>query len=335
MKRFAACAVVTASLLSGAPSAAEVGHFVPGLVNIRDYFQPPEPGVYLAAYNYYYSTDRRNDEDGDKIRSLLVNPGPGPGVTVGLDVDLDLYALVVPIIWVSEWKVLGARYGAIAAPIFANASIEAGLSVGNRFGGDADNASFAVADPFIQPIWLDWSGKHYEVAAAYGFYPAAGKYDTNPLFGSVRIEDPDNIGFGFWTHQGQLAAAWYPFESRGTAVTGVATYEYHSEKDDFDLTPGENVTLNWGISQFIPLRSDHKLLLEIGPAGWNGWQLEEDEGTDALDTHKDQTHAAGGQLGVTYLPSFLAVNFHGFYEYDTRSRFQGFSLGLSIARKFF
>jgi hypothetical protein len=291
--------------------------------------------VYVAAYNYYYSTDRRNDEDGDKIRSLLVNPGPGPGVTVGLDVDLDLYALAVPIIWVSDWKVLGARYAAFAAPTFANASMEAALSAGRRLGGDADNASFAVGDPFIQPIWLDWSGKHYQVSAAYGFYPAAGKYDTQPLFGDVRIEDPDNIGFGFWTHQGQLAAAWYPWESRGTAVTGVATYEYHSEKEDFDLTPGENVTLNWGISQFIPLRSDQKLLLEIGPAGWNGWQMEEDEGADALDTHKDQTHAAGGQLGVTYLPSFLAVNFHGFYEYDARSRFQGYSLGLSIAKKFF
>jgi hypothetical protein len=151
----------------------------------------------------------------------------------------------------------------------------------------------------------------------------------------VRTEDPDNIGYGFWTHQWQLAGAWYPWENRGTAVTGVVTYEYHSDKQDFDLQPGANVTLNWGISQFVPLSSDHHLLLEIGPAGWSGWQTTADSGSDAIDHERDRTHAAGGQLGVTYLPWFLAVNFHGFYEYETRSRFQGYSLGLSLAKKFF
>lgn len=335
MIRIAVLAVLAISLLA-APGSAEIGHFVPGLLNIRDYFQPPEPGVYGAAYNYYYSTNRRNDDHGDKIRSLI---SPGPlGTPIEIDVDLDLYALAVPFIWVSEWKVLGARYGALVAPTFANASVEASLSIGRRLGGDADNASFAVGDPFVQPIWLDWSGKHWEVSAAYAFYAAAGKYDTDvltvPLQGTVRAEDPDNIGYGFWTHQWQAAGAWYPFDHKGTAVTGVATYEYHAEKEDFDVQPGENVTLNWGVSQFIPLTSDQHLLLEIGPAGWNGWQVSADSGSDAIDTKRDRTHAAGGQLGVTYLPWFLAVNFHGFYEYETRNRFQGYSLGLSLAKKF-
>jgi hypothetical protein len=338
MNRIAACAIFALSLLAAAPSAAEIGHFVPGILNIRDYLLPPEAGVWGAVYNYYYSTDRRNDDHGDKIRSLNINPGPGPGIPADIDVDLDLYAIAVPIIWVSDWKVLGARYGAFVAPSFANASVEASLSIGRRRGGDADNASFALNDPFVQPIWLDWSGKHWEVSAAYGFYPALGKYDTDvrtvPLLGTVRVEDPDNIGFGFWTHQGQVAAAWYPFENKGTAVTGVATYEYHSEKEDFDVQPGECVTLNWGVSQFIPLTSDQHLLLEIGPAGWNGWQASADSGSDAIDTERDRTFAAGGQLGVTYLPWFLAVNVHGFYEYETRSRFQGYSLGLSLAKKF-
>jgi len=215
--------------VAGSGALAEVGHFVPGLLNIREYFQPPDPGVYLAAYNYYYSTGRRNDDHGDKIRSIDINPGPGPGVTVGLDVDLDLYALAVPIIWVSDFRILGARYGALAAPTFADASIEAALSTGRGRGGSADNSSFAVGDPFIEPIWLDWSGKHWEAAAAYGFYPAAGKYDSKihaiPLVGDVRLEDKDNIGFGFWTHQFQAAGAWYPFDHKGTAVTGVVTYE--------------------------------------------------------------------------------------------------------------
>src|SRR4030095_9977339 len=71
-----------------------------------------------------------------------------------------------------------------------------------------------------------------------------------------------------------------------------------------------------------------------GPACGNGWQVSADRGTDAASNRRDRTHAAGGQLGVTYLPWFLAVNFHGFYEYDTRNRFPGSSLGLSLAKKF-
>jgi hypothetical protein len=337
MNRIAACAITALSLLAAAPSAAEIGHFVPGLLNIRDYLLPPEPGVYGAAYNYYYRTDRLNDDHGDEIRSVTINPGPGPGIPVNIDVDLDLYALAVPLIWVSDWKVLGARYGALVAPTFANASVEASLSIGRRLGGDAEISTFSVGDPFVQPIWLDWSGKHWEVSAAYGFYAAAGKYDTDDRLVSgnpVTVEDPDNIGFGFWTHQWQAAAAWYPFDHKGTAVTGVATYEYHSEKEDFDVQPGECVTLNWGVSQFIPLTSDQHLLFEIGPAGWNGWQVSADRGTDAASNRRDRTHAAGGQLGLTYLPWFLAVNFHGFYEYETRDRFQGYSMGLNLAKKF-
>ena len=71
-----AVTVLAISLLA-ARGAAEVGHFVPGLLNIRDYFQPPEPGVYGAAYNYYYSTDRRNDDHGDEIGSIVVSSRPG------------------------------------------------------------------------------------------------------------------------------------------------------------------------------------------------------------------------------------------------------------------
>src|SRR5262245_17813321 len=112
MKRIAAAAIVAISLLAAAPGGAEIGHFVPGLLNIRDYFQPPEPGVYLAAYNYFYKTDRRNDHEGDKIHGTTIDlPGPGPTLPVSLDVDLDLYALAIPVIWVSEWKPLGVRYG--------------------------------------------------------------------------------------------------------------------------------------------------------------------------------------------------------------------------------
>jgi hypothetical protein len=73
---------------------------------------------------------------------------------------------------------------------------------------------------FVQPVWLGWGGKHYDVSAGYGFCALAGE---------------DNIGLGFWTHQLQAAGAWYPFENCGTAVTVAGTYEIHHEMEDRGL----------------------------------------------------------------------------------------------------
>jgi hypothetical protein len=120
---------------------------------------------------------------------------------------------------------------------------------------------------------------------------------------------------------------------KGTAVVTALTYETNGKKEDIDVTPGDYLTFNWGISQFLPLKKDMSLLLEIGPAGYDTWQITDDSGKDASKT-RDQVHAAGGQLGLTYIPWVLSVNFHGFYEYDAESRFQGSSFGFSVAKKF-
>jgi hypothetical protein len=44
--------------------------------------------------------------------------------------------------------------------------------------------------------------------------------------------------------------------------------------------------------------------------------------------------AVGGQVGFTYVPWNLVLNFHGFYEYYAASRVQGASFGINLAKKF-
>ena len=75
-----------------------------------------------------YATDRLNDRNGNKVNSVTNNPGPGPGVTLGVDVDVDVYALAPTFIWVSPWKILGAKYGAYFSPAFGNTSVGASLA---------------------------------------------------------------------------------------------------------------------------------------------------------------------------------------------------------------
>ena len=193
---------------TGTTHGAEIGHYTPGLLNIRD-FAMPEPGLYGVLYNYFYTTDRLNDRNGNEINSVTINPGPGPGVTLRLDVDVDVYALAPTLVWVSPWKLLGAKYGAFISPSFANSSVGASLATETGLGIDADTSQFNVGDLFVQPLWLGWTLRHWDVTFGYGFYAPTGKYDTStvtlPSGATVTTEAADNIGLGFWTHQLQGA----------------------------------------------------------------------------------------------------------------------------------
>jgi hypothetical protein len=196
-----------------------------------------------------------------------------------------------------------------------------------------------VGDLFVQPLWLGWPLPHWDLALGYGFYAPTGRYNTEtvtlPVIGPIEVEAADNIGLGFWTHQIQGAVSWYPWADKRMAVSTALTYEFHGDKEDFDLTPGQNLTINWGISQYLPLRKDQTLLLEVGPAGYSSCQTTDDSGSDARnpDVH-DEVHAVVGQLGLTYVLWLLSMNFHGFYEVAAEDRFQGASFGLSISKKF-
>lgn len=336
---FAVSSLVCALAFLAAPAQGrEIGHFNGGFLNIRDYLVP-EQGVYSAIYSYYYTTDQLNDSSGDKISSLTINPRGAQGVTLGVDVDLDMYVLAPTLIYVKELENLGIKYGGLISPTFANVSLKAALSIASDRGGTVESSSFSMGDMFVQPVWLGKTYDHWDFALAYGFYAPIGRYDTETVTlargVSIRTEARDNIGFGFWTHQFQGSAAWYPWADKRTAVVTSLTYEIHGDKEDFDLTPGDSLTFNWGVSQFLPLREDKTLLLEIGVAGYHGWQVSDDSGQDAVnqDIH-DQVHAIGLQFGLAHLPWQTALTFHGFYEYDAEDRFQGQSYGLSLSKKF-
>ena len=326
--------LIAALLAATAPThAGDAGHYVGGLMNIRDYFVP-DPGFYGAVYNYFYTTDRYNDQQGNRLNSTQP---PVIGTLTDLTVDLDMYVLAPAFVWVSTWEVLGAKYGASIVPSFANASIQNVLTTVTGRGGSVGDSNFAAGDMLVQPLWLGWSLPHWDFSASYGFYAPVGKYSTETITipgGSVTLPSSDNIGLGFWTQQFQGAAAWYPTTNKATAVTTALTYEYNGEQDGTGLTPGQNLWLNWGISQYLPLKKDDTLLLEVGPAGYYEWQISDSSGGLSDPDSRTQVSGIGGQIGVTYVPWMLIVNFRGFYEYHAEQRVQGASFGLNVTKKF-
>ncbi len=325
--------IVMGVVMTVTAHAGEIGHFVPGVVNIRDLAVPP-PGFYGVLYNYGYSTSRINDANGKQLSSVTIG-----GRSYDIGVDVNVYALAPTFIWSTEKKVLGAQYAAYFSPTFSNASINGMISSASGVGRSPSTGQFNIGDIFVEPVFLGWGGKKYHFSYGYGFYIPSGKYKTTtvtlPVVGSVTAEAADNIGLGFWTHQNQGALYLYPWPDQRLAIQNAFTWEIHGNKKSFDLKPGQNLTWNWGISQFLPLKKDKTVLMEVGPVGYSSFQVSDDSGTDARNpTVHDRVHAAGLQVGVTSVKRVMALNFHWFHEFSATDRFQGTAIGLNLTFKF-
>jgi hypothetical protein len=311
--------------------AGELGHFAPSVMNVRDFFVPPEEGIYYVQYNYLYNTDTLKNRNGDEINSLTVT-GPLGTTTISVNPDLDVFLIAPAVMWASPWEILGARYAAFVSNPFATNSVQVSLRLA-RSGGVINpvaGTNLGVetggsADVYVQPVWLGWSGKHYEASAGYGFYAPSGN---------------EGVSLNFWEQQFQVAGAWFPWEDQRMAVMVAGTYNIPHERTDLDITPGDRFTLNWGISQFLPLKKDLSILAELGVRGYSQWQIEEDSGSDVPQilnvtlNAKDEIHSAGLQAGFTF-PQYKAnLIFSYMWEFGAEARFEGEWVGMSFVKGF-
>lgn len=340
-RRAAIASVMLAWSLSG---VAGVSHFVPGMMNVRDFLVPEQEGVYAALYLGNYSTDTLKDKNGNSIdtATFQASKSLGPGIPAGvkitanLDTNVDMYLIAPTFVWNTGYKFLGADYAMLISLPFANTSVGASLdtltninlanqavSMGKNL--SVDDSAFDVSDIYVQPILLGWHGEHYDVSTGYGFYAPTGKYDKS---------DVANTGLGFWGHQFQLAGAYYPFANKGTALMLAGTYEINHETQGKDFTQDSHFTLNWGLSQYLPITDN--ALLEIGPAGYSQWQVQDNHGSDqpSFLNSPNQVHAVGGQIGLALPKADTKLTFHYFTEFDAESRFQGDYAGFTAAVKF-
>jgi len=331
----AAAAVMILGLFNSNALAAALGHYVPGVLNIRDFFVPEE-GFYYAQYLPYYNADKYMNSSGNKVTS--VQAGPNAGVTVNVDASVHTVTFAPALLWSTHWKILGARYGAYISPTMSNTNLSASLN-SERLGFQSNTTNYAWGDMYVQPIWLDWALEHWDIEVAEGVYVPVGKYDTSSVTigpNTFNVPSSSNVGMGFWTNQLQAGAAWYPFDNKGTAVSGVLTWEANGKMKGIEITPGQRVTDNWGISQYLPITKDQSRLVEVGFTGYDQWQVTNDTGSEAENGNvHDQAHAIGLQAGLTIVPSSTAINFRFLHEYGSRDRFMGDWYSVSYAVKAF
>lgn len=303
-----------------AVNASELGHYAPAVYKTRDFFLPPA-GSYVSLIQLYYTADTFRDRNGDRVSSIDVG-----GVVINIDADIDSYMTLPTYIYASEKKLWGADYGLMIVPTFGNVSFQAALEMATNpeFGLKIDDSSFGLGDAYVRPLWLKWDFGQTEVSAAYGVHVPIGKFDVGAA---------DNVGLGMWTHEAQVAGAWYLDKQRGTALTMAATYEIHHNKKDVDIKPGSHFSLNAGVSQYLPV--NERLLGEVGVFGFGQWQMTEDGGSDAVNRDvKDKAHGLGLHGSLIYLPWDASFSFQWMHEFQVEDRFEGDFFLLSAAFTF-
>jgi len=299
----------------------------------------PPPGYYFLNYNTFYNTDTFKDSNGDDLNTISATRTATRNITLGrrsipitvtgtlnidFDIEVDVFLQSLGLVVITDYKILGADYGFIALPswghtsvkVRANADLAGTIAVGRftrTFGPgrtvEIEDEKTGLGDLFVQPLWLGWHGKHYDIGFNWGAYLPVGAYDR---------DDIANVGFGFFTSQTQASFYYYPFENKATAIMFSPTWEWHGEKKDDDVEPGQNLTIQYGISQYLHER------FEIGISGYHQWQITEDSGNAAVNTDiKDRVSAVGGQVTWWAVKDKCAVVGKFVHEYDAEDRLEG------------
>lgn len=281
-------------------NAQETGHYVPGIMGLKAGSVPP-PGFYYLMHNVFYTSDSYYDGAGNKA---------------GIGFDLNVFANIHRFVYVWEDVLLGADYGvhAIIPTTYTNIQIDA---------FDVDDKKYGIGDIVMEPLLLSWHKTKYDAAFGLAAVVPTGSYD---------ITKPASPGKSFWTALLTLGGTYYLTEDKSWHAAILSRYEVHSKKKDFDITPGNDFTFEWGIGKTIPA----KQVWSFGVSGYAHWQLSEDKGDDVLydPSVKDRVFAIGPEVGCIFPKAKLIFELRGQAEFGAIDRSQGPKACLSIFKAF-
>jgi hypothetical protein len=287
-----------------ATQAQQKGQYIPGQQGLNAGIMPT-PGITYMNMTLNYSADKLTNANGN---------------SVPLTGSYDIWANENIFYYVPKFKVLGGKFGMMAAPTFGNGS----LSLGSlEFPNVAINAGGAgLADTWVQPVTLGWSAQRIESYFAYAFIAPTGRYEPGAT---------DNVGSGYWGNNVLNGTTIYLTKNKGTTANLFTNWETHGSKTTAQgtkLTPGQAVTIEWGLGQALPLKKNMSQLLQIGVIGYDQWQVSDNEGLVApliparLLPHYS-VHAIGFQ--TSYILPTRGINFFFKWEdeYKAVARPQG------------
>jgi hypothetical protein len=240
---------------AGACQAQQKGQYVPGQYGLNAGVLP-NPGITYANLTLNYSANKLANSDGS---SLPLNGA------------YKIWAVENVFYYTPKTKVLGGRLAMMAAfPTLANGSLTLGSlnfpNVAVSGGGSG------LADTWLQPVTLGWSGKRFDSFIGYAFMAPTGRYTPGAS---------DNVGSGYWGNNFLANMTAYLTRNKATSANLSTNWEFHGSKDTgfgTSITPGRTFTMEWGVGQIVPLKKNFSQLLQIGVIGYDQWQVTENRG---------------------------------------------------------
>lgn len=267
-------------------------HYPIGAEGLKGASLPP-PGFYVRDYNYFYYAD--------KVDGLPA------------DVNLFAYCQAVKMVWLSDWKILGANWGMDTIVPFGYKNITGDLGTAGQFN---------LGDVYFSPLLFSWHLDHFDFSAAYGIWAPSGNFDA-----STPLRMLDSPGDGYWSHMITLGGVWYPDAKKLWALSLLNRYEISTEQDQTDITPGNMYSLEWGLSRTVMQGVD------VGLVGYYQQETTEDSGPHAA-TVLSHVVAVGPEVSVLWEKIGLITSLRYEYEVNAEDRPQGHTVVLTLTKRF-
>ncbi|MCD0469552.1 transporter [Flavobacterium sp. JAS] len=285
------------------------GHIL-GAMGLQSGTQTPENTLSVYVPGYFYTASSLRDANGDKA---LANP------------DLTMSITGAGASYVSDFKILGANYGATVLIAFAANTIQ-----GNSL--NATN-SLALTDTYIQPVQLGWHNKRADFVFSYQMYLPTGKFTAGAS---------DNSGLGMFMNEFSAGTTLFFNDKKTIHFSALASYEINGKKKDTDIKTGDILSIEGGLGKTFYMLNAEKTaptgILNAGLIYYLQYKMTSDKipvpiiGT--VEGDKDHIGGIGAEINYYHIGCSTSAGFRWIGEIDAVNRFQGNTFFLTLAHVF-
>ncbi len=303
--------VVTAVLLliSFYSSAQLKGGHILGSMGLQSGTQAPENTLSVYIPGYIYSASSLRDSNGDKVG----NP------------DITMFITGLGASYVSDFKILGANYG--AGILLAGAS--------NTIQGSHTNtkSDFAFTDMYIVPVQLGWHNKRADFVFSYQMYLPTGKYELGAS---------DNSGLGMFMNEFSAGTTVFFNDKKTFHFSALASYEINGKKKDTDIKTGDILSIEGGLGKTFYCMNAEKTapkgIFNAGLIYYLQYKVSEDKipvtNNIVLEPDKDKVAGLGAEVNYVHIKSMTTAGFRWIGEVNAENRFQGNTFFITLAHTF-
>jgi hypothetical protein len=284
------------------------GHIL-GEMGLQSGTQSPANTLAVYVPGYWYAASTLRNSNGDVS---VANP------------DVNMFVTGVGVSWVSDFKILGANYGATALLGFASNKIE-----GNNVNIDG---SLALTDTYIVPVQLGWHKKRADFVFSYQIYLPTGKYTAGAS---------DNSGLGMFMNEFSAGTTLFFNDKKTFHFSTLASYEINGKKKDTDIKTGDILSFEGGLGKtfymFNAEKTAPKGIINAGLIYYLQYKVTNDKipvGGIVFEGDKDHVAALGAEVNFLHLKSKSTIGLRWLGEIDAVNRFQGNTFFLTLAHIF-